>query len=102
MFPEFVVPLTPQDLPADETYEQINASLSALQQASDGVFARIQNAVEDSRGMLSRLCDQSYVCSSNPLISRQSSTHGMGKSFLYPELFSISNKISCIYAYSTI
>lgn len=51
MFPEFVVPLTPQDLPADETYEQINASLSALQQASDGVFARIQNAVEDSRGM---------------------------------------------------
>lgn len=51
MFPESVVPLTPQDLPADETYEQINASLFALQQASDGVFTRIQDAVEDRRGM---------------------------------------------------
>lgn len=46
---EFDVPLTPQDLPAEQTYEQIKASLSALQQASDGVFARIQDAVEDRR-----------------------------------------------------
>ncbi len=49
VFSEFDVPLTPQDLPAEQTYEQINASLSALQQASDGVFARIQDAVEDRR-----------------------------------------------------
>ena len=51
MFAEFVVPLTPQDLPAEESYEQINISLSALQQASDGVFARIQDAVLDRRGV---------------------------------------------------
>ena len=51
IFPEFVIPLTPQDLPAEQTYKQINASLSALQQASDGVFACIQDAVKKRRGM---------------------------------------------------
>ena len=50
--PEFIVPLTPQDLPPEETYEMINASLAALQQATDGVFKLIQNAVEERRGTL--------------------------------------------------
>ena len=48
--PEFIVPLTPQDLPAEETYEMINASFDALQRATDGVFARIQTAVEERKG----------------------------------------------------
>ena len=49
-FPEFEVPLTPQDLPAEQTYEMVNASLTALQEASDGVFNRIQDAVEERKG----------------------------------------------------
>ncbi|KAK9916586.1 hypothetical protein WJX75_004592 [Coccomyxa subellipsoidea] len=56
--PEFIVPLTPQDLPPEETYEMINASLAALQQATDGVFTRIQNAVEDRRGRLEELLER--------------------------------------------
>lgn len=48
--PEFVVSLTPQDMPAEETYEHVTTSLLTLQRASDGVFARIEDAVAERRG----------------------------------------------------
>ncbi|CAL8467295.1 g6832 [Coccomyxa elongata] len=87
MFPEFIVPLTPQDLPADETYEQINASLSALQQASDGVFARIQDAVEDRRGRLDELLEQlQRIEAMISSLSNCSQPLAAQASALYPEL----------------
>lgn len=49
-WPEFAVPLTIHDLPPQETYTQIAASLKALQEAVNGVFARIEGAVDSRRG----------------------------------------------------
>ena len=49
-WPEFAVPLTIHDLPPRETYIQIAASLKALQEAVNGVFAGIEGAVESKRG----------------------------------------------------
>ena len=50
-WPEFAVPLTIHDLPPRETYIQIAASLKALQEAVNGVFARIEGAVGSRRGV---------------------------------------------------
>ena len=44
------MPLTLHDLSARESYFQITASLTALQEAAGGVFARIEDAVESRRG----------------------------------------------------
>lgn len=50
VWPEYAVPLTLHDLSARESYYQITASLTALQEAAGGVFARIEDAVESRRG----------------------------------------------------
>ena len=50
-WPEYAVPLTLHDLPTRETYINITASLKALEEASNGVFARIEEAVGSRRGM---------------------------------------------------
>ena len=58
-WPEYSVPLTLHDLPARETYIQITASLKALQEVVNGVFARIEGAVDSGRGkhlILTALC----------------------------------------------
>ncbi len=73
---EYSVPLTLHDLPARETYIQITASLKALQEAVNGIFARIEGAVDSRRGehlILAALCasintichhvEQMYHCS---------------------------------------
>ena len=51
------MPLTLHDLPARETYIQIAASLKALQDAVNGVFARIEGAVESRTGECLVICD---------------------------------------------
>ncbi|BDA40417.1 probable WASH complex subunit 1 at N-terminal half [Coccomyxa sp. Obi] len=87
MLPEFVVPLTPQDLPSERTYEQICASLSALQQASDGVFARIKDVVEDRRGRLDELLEQLHRIEAKiSSLSNCSQPLAAQASALYPEL----------------
>lgn len=41
-----------QDLTAEESYQQVTASLQALQLASTGVFGRVQAAIDERRGVL--------------------------------------------------
>ena len=49
-WPEYAVPLTLHDLPAKETYKHIINSLKALEDASNGVFTRIEKAAQSRRG----------------------------------------------------
>ena len=45
-----------QDQTAEESYQQITASLKALQQASAGVFGRVQTAIDERRGNNETMC----------------------------------------------
>ena len=56
------MPLTLHDLPARETYIQIAASLKALQEAVNGVFARIEGAVDSRRGECLVICHVLLCC----------------------------------------
>ena len=49
-WPEYAVPLTLHDLPARETYNHVICSLKALEDASNGVFTRIEEAAQSRRG----------------------------------------------------
>ena len=48
-WPEYAVPLTLHDLPARETYNHMICSLKALEDASNGVFTRIEEAAQSRR-----------------------------------------------------
>ncbi|CAL5225170.1 g7951 [Coccomyxa viridis] len=86
-WPEFAVPLTIHDLPPQETYIQIAASLKALQEAVDGVFARIEGAVESRRERLEELLQQIKRIEGK-IETLGSSTHPLAvkATALYPQL----------------
>lgn len=49
-WPEYAVPLTLHDLPARETYVHITGSLKALDDATNGVITRVEEAAQSRRG----------------------------------------------------